>query len=89
MFKQLSGMGKGNTTGKNAPTAVRVRLLRETLGYTTCNAFAAFLGISANRLNNVEVGFPLGKDLAIMMVQRVPGLTLDWLLPWPPRRAPD
>jgi hypothetical protein len=70
----------GNTgTGKDAPTAQRARALREALGYTTSNAFAAFLGIGYQRWNHVENGHPLAREIALLLVQKVPGLTLDWL----------
>lgn len=50
------------------------------LGYHTAQSFADFLGVSLQRLNNVENGFPLGLDLARRIRNRVPGVTLDWLL---------
>ncbi len=57
----------------------RIKRLRLALGYETCGAFAAAIGVEYNRLNNVENGKPLGKDLAFKLVQAVPGLTTDWL----------
>lgn len=59
--------------------AERIVLLRETLGYGTSIAFAKALRVSPQRLNNVEVGIPLSRDLAFRLVKFVPGLTLDWL----------
>lgn len=38
-----------------------------------------FSGISPQRWNNVENGKPLGNDLALLLVRKCPGLTLDWL----------
>ena len=61
------------------PLAERLSRLRKSLGYETGVAFAAFLGISAQRWNNIEGGYPLSKDMAFKLVQSVPGLTLDWL----------
>lgn len=63
----------------DSEVAARVRRLRETLGYETCGEFAAALGVEYNRLNNVENGHPLGKNLAFKLVQGVDGLTTDWL----------
>ena len=57
----------------------RVRLVMAYMQFEDCGSFAGFLGVSYNRLNNVLNGSPLGKDLAFRMVQRVPGLTTDWL----------
>lgn len=56
----------------------RLRQLRAAYGLTQ-GAFADRLGISYNRYNNIEQGRPLGKDLAFMICQKFPGVTLDWL----------
>lgn len=57
----------------------RAKRLRVTLGYSTVTAFAAFLRIEQKRWYNVENGYPLSKDLALLLVQRIPGLSIDWL----------
>ncbi len=57
----------------------RLKLLREVLGYISGAGFAAFLGISPQRWNNFEVGKPLSKDVALKLVRKVPGISLDWL----------
>jgi len=57
----------------------RLKRLREVLGYETSQAFATFLDISAQRYNHFENGKPLSREVAFRLVQRVPGLTLDWL----------
>lgn len=72
-------MAKGGKELPHAETATRVRLLRESMGYQTSNAFAAYLGVSAQRWNNVEIGMPLSRDMAFLLVRKVPGLSLDWL----------
>lgn len=59
--------------------AERMKQLRISLGFSVEAAFAAYLGVSPQRWGNVEDGLPLGKDLAFRIVQRVPGVTLDWL----------
>jgi hypothetical protein len=42
--------------------------------------FAKWLGVSAPRWNNVETGeLSLGRDLAMMLVRKIPTLTLDYL----------
>jgi hypothetical protein len=72
-------MAVANKIGPEADTAVRARVLREALGYQTSAAFAAFLGVSAQRWNNVETGLPLSRDMAFLLVNKVPGLSLDWI----------
>ena len=42
-------------------------------------AFANFLGVDRGRWNNVECGAPLSKDMALRIVRKFPGVTLDWL----------
>ena len=42
-------------------------------------AFANFLGVDRGRWNNVECGAPLGKEMALRIVRKFPGVTLDWL----------
>lgn len=59
--------------------ALRLRQLREALDFPTANSFAAFLDISTTRYNNIENGTPLSRDVVFRLVQRVPGLTSDWL----------
>jgi hypothetical protein len=36
-------------------------------------------GFSVKQWNNLERGYPLSRDVAIQLVQKFPGLTLDWL----------
>jgi transcriptional regulator with XRE-family HTH domain len=72
-------MRKGRGTGKGAPTAIRVKRLREVLGFTSTGAFAAVLGYSPQRWGNIENGHPLSIEIAKRLCQKVPGLTLDWL----------
>lgn len=57
----------------------RCKRLRRAMGYDLSNAFAAFLGVSPQRWNNVEIGMPLGRDLAMIVTRKIHGLTLDWL----------
>ena len=64
---------------QNKAVERRLTHLRGCLGYRRMDAFADFLGISKTRWNNFECGFPLSKDAAFLLVQKVPGLTLDWL----------
>ena len=72
-------MATPESQGKDSPQALRMKALREAMGYPTGSGFAAFLNVSVQRWNNVETGFPLGNQLAFLLVKKVPGLTLDWL----------
>ncbi|MBM7482643.1 hypothetical protein ACVWWI_004044 [Bradyrhizobium sp. USDA 3686] len=45
----------------------------------TETAFCKRIGIEVRRWNNFERGMPLSKSVGILLVQNIPGLTLDWL----------
>ena len=60
----------------------RARRLREAMGFNERGAqlaFANFLGVDRGRWNNVECGAPLSKEMALRIVRKFPGVTLDWL----------
>lgn len=64
---------------KKDPQAQRLTRLREVMGYATDTAWAAYLEIPVQRWSNVVNGLPVSRDLAFRLVQKVPGLTLDWI----------
>jgi hypothetical protein len=57
----------------------RLKLLREAMHFSTAASFAAYLGISDRRWNNFEVGKPLSREVAMLIVRKIPGISLDWL----------
>ena len=60
----------------------RARRLREAMGFNGRggqHAFANSLGVERGRWSNVECGAPLSKDMALRIVRKFPGVTLDWL----------
>lgn len=60
----------------------RLRILRHHVvggGHGSQTRFVAMLNIEHSRWSNLERGFPLARDMAIKLVQAVPGLSLDWL----------
>ena len=64
---------------KNKTVGRRLRHLRKALGYQYGNAFARHLGIMDARWYNLENGYPLSKEIAFLLVQKVSGLSLNWL----------
>lgn len=70
--------GAKKTSGKVPPMAQRARLVRETTGLNQTQ-FAKKLDISVSRWNNIENGTPLSIDVALRIVKKVPGVTIDWL----------
>lgn len=59
--------------------AERLQRLWRALGYATSAAFAAHLEVSPTRWNNIENSGALSKDMAFRIVQKVPGITTDYL----------
>ena len=57
----------------------RLRRLRAAYDYRTASSFAAFVQIPVTTYNEFENGAPLSRQAAFKIVQRIPGMTLDWL----------
>ena len=60
----------------------RARRLREATGFNGRGGqqkFAELLGVERGRWNNTECGAPLSKEMAMRIVRKFPGVTLDWL----------
>jgi DNA-binding XRE family transcriptional regulator len=66
-------------TTEKSGSAMRLRLLRRALFGETNTQFAKRIGVSTQRLNNIEQGFPLSIGVANRVRAAVPGITLDWL----------
>lgn len=60
-------------------TALRIRQLRDAEGFPSKTAFAAKLGIELSRLSNIEGRYPLSIDVALKIVTKIHGVSLDWL----------
>lgn len=63
----------------NSEVAKRLQALRYHLAGDSQTAFAARYDIEVKRWNNFERGFSLSKPIALLLCQKIPGLTLDWL----------
>jgi DNA-binding XRE family transcriptional regulator len=65
----------------NAPAevAARMRHLWRALEFPTSAAFAAAIGASPTRWNNIENGGSLSREIAFKIVQKFPGVTTDYL----------
>lgn len=60
-------------------SALRMKAVRYMVAGDNQTLFAKKIGIEVKRWNNFERGSPVSKDVAIHLVQKVPGLTTDWL----------
>ena len=72
----------GKRSKKKAPrNDVAERLIRLRTAYKlfTTTALADRLGVSLQRVSNVENGLPLGKDLAFLIAKKFQGVPPTWL----------
>ena len=72
-------MAKSAKPANDDMGAQRLIALRRMIAGESQTAFATRMGLEVKRWNNFERGKPLSKEVAIALVQRIPGLTLDWL----------
>jgi hypothetical protein len=70
-----------NTLPGNAPAevAARMRHFWRALEFPTSAAFAAAIGATPTRWNNIENSGSLSREIAFRIVQKFPGITTDYL----------
>lgn len=68
-----------NKRKQKSETARRLIALRTAWGYPQQKAFAHFLQVEPTRYANLEGAAPLSREVALILVKKIPGLTLDWL----------
>src|SRR4051794_14584005 len=61
------------------PIAARLIALRTAYGHPTQIGFASFLGYSPQRWSVYENGATIPAPAAVLVVQKCPGVTLDWI----------
>jgi len=67
-------------SNSDLPIPKRLRAVRAIEGYETAKEFAEALGITPNRYGNIEAGSAnLSYEVAMLIVDHVPGCSLDWL----------
>ena len=57
----------------------RLRILREITGGDGQTAFARRLGIAFKRWSNFERGYPLSREVAFLLHQKIPGISIEWI----------
>lgn len=69
------------TTSKptESMSAQRMKAVRYLIAGDNQTIFAKKIGLEVKRWNNFERGSPLSKEIALLLVQKIPGLTTDWL----------
>jgi hypothetical protein len=71
-------MAKRETGGPQLELATRLRVLRASTKLSGPQ-FATWIGVDYPRWNNYERGYALPTPIALILCQKVPGLTLDWI----------
>ncbi|MFT4117501.1 hypothetical protein [Bradyrhizobium sp.] len=79
MGKKVEAAPRAQRVEANPGQAERLKGLRAAYGYQTNASFAAFLGLPVTTYNPAENGSRLSIDVATRIVQRIPGMTLDYL----------
>jgi hypothetical protein len=64
---------------ESSATSVRLRAIRRVKGFATAKQMADTLGVHLGRYLSHESTRPLSKEMAIAIVNKIPGLTLDYL----------
>ncbi len=64
---------------KQKENGKRMRLLRRQLGFLTATAFADYLQIKHSRWSNAELGYGVSSQVVELLLQRVPGTTVEWI----------
>jgi transcriptional regulator with XRE-family HTH domain len=57
----------------------RLQVVRYLVAGDNQAEFARRLGVSRTRWNNIECGYPMSLNMAYMLTNLVPGLTIEWL----------
>ena len=57
----------------------RLKLLRTMLGFPTQGAFSSCYNLSNTTWSGYENGKPIPHWAAIYLIQRIPGLSMDWI----------
>jgi hypothetical protein len=65
----------------NEAISERLKLLRALFSGENQRQFAARLGIEPRRWGNFENGFPFSKEVALLIVQKFPNITLGLAVP--------
>lgn len=62
----------------------RLRLLREIISGANQTEFAEKLGIEFKRWSNYERGYPVPRETAFLLMEKFPGLSVEWIwFGWP------
>ena len=57
----------------------RLRIMREILAGANQTEFAKLLGVDFKRWSNYERGYPLPREVAFLIDERFPGMSIEWL----------
>lgn len=58
----------------------RLKMIREIESGDSQQAFADKIGIELKRWNNFECGYPLPREVGVILVKQLQGMSFDWIL---------
>ena len=73
-MKQVKGFEKYKAGYK-----VRLAILKEITDADSQQAIASKLGIAMKRWNNYERGYPIPREIAFILREKLPGMSAEWL----------
>lgn len=78
MVRKLPGFGKSEGFDVDAYRQ-RLRILREIVSGDNQSEFARRLGIDFKRWSNYERGYPVPREVAFLLHQKFPGMSIEWI----------
>jgi hypothetical protein len=73
-MKQVKGFEKYRAGYK-----ARLRILKDIIDADSQQAIADKLGIEMKRWNNYERGYPIPREIAFLLREKLPGMSAEWL----------
>lgn len=78
-MSSFSELWKDAPRGSEEAYQRRLRLLREIVAGDNQAEFADRLGIAFKRWSNYERGYPVPREVAFVIMKKLPGISVEWL----------
>lgn len=78
MVRKIDGFGKLEGFDVEAYRR-RLRIMREILAGENQTEFARRLGVDFKRWSNYERGYPVPREVAFLIHQKFPGMSIEWI----------
>jgi hypothetical protein len=78
MVRKIEGFGKSQGFDVEGYRR-RLRIMREIISGDNQTAFAKRLGLDFKRWSNYERGYPIPREVAFMLHDKFPGMSIEWI----------